>query len=193
MTSIQTSPPEPVLTTHPIDYRELQSEQIVALLTQANEVVVAGRTLAEDRHLGDPELQARFAAARALADAGDFARAFSTAFELFLLQPGNRRFAYLSGLCLQRLDQPGHALAFFASAGVGGQFPPALFSMAECYAALGHDKEAMQCFDEAVAQAKGKPRYQEMAEAANEAAYQIHQKLKREQTGGQPAGHALAA
>ncbi|GAA4344416.1 hypothetical protein GCM10023165_27540 [Variovorax defluvii] len=95
-----------------------------------------------------------------LCEQGDFRSALPLSLQLFVQDHREPSAAFLLGSCLQRLDQPGLALAAFVQCTeLEGELPtPApLLRTGECLAALQMPQEAVAAFDRAVDLARSRP------------------------------------
>jgi len=164
----------PVLTLAPVDYRELKTAAIRMLSEESLNAVSSGQSLATLRGLGRDEIQARLAEGRALAEAGDFERAFSIAFDLYLLDPREYRHAFLAGMCMYELGRPEDALAFYFAAERMGAPPEALFGMAQCCEALDDCRSAMRFYDRVGEMTRSQTQYEDLHESATDAAHSLY-------------------
>jgi tetratricopeptide (TPR) repeat protein len=167
----------PVLTSAPVDYRDLTTDQVRSLLQESLSALSSGQPLAMVRGLGLHDMHSRLAEGRALAEAGDFERAFSIAFDLFLLDPGEHRHAYLAGLCMHQLGEQEGALGFFLAADRIGPIPEAIFGSAECFEAMGDHASAIRCYDRFAEMTRGQAQYEDLRDSATDAAHALYMQL----------------
>lgn len=77
-----------------------------------------------------------------------FREALPLALHLSISHPKDVRFMFMTGMILQSLEDPLMAATFHACAlKLDPTFVPAAFRMAECYTALGEDKEARELLE----------------------------------------------
>jgi hypothetical protein len=97
------------------------------------------------------QLEAVYDTARRLCNEDNFRFAAALALHLTTYKPGEPRFTFLAGTCMQRLGMPSTAARFFCFALVnGGDHPAALFRLGECLLALGDTVNADRAFDAAL-------------------------------------------
>jgi hypothetical protein len=128
---------------------------------KADELARAFAPPAGGSHVGEPtteQLEAVYDTACRLCDEDNFRFASALALHLATYKPGEPRFTFLAGTCLQRQGMPSSAAQFFCSALLcGGDHSASLFRLGECMLALGDTVNAERAFDAAmdVARATG--------------------------------------
>jgi len=123
--------------------------------------------------LGPMPVEARqlHAIAVCLCEEEEFEQALAPAMVLALWHPGDPRYAFIAGACLQRTEKHAAALMMFGNAGLGGgeEFLPAVaFRSGECLAAMGHADEAIRSFDAAIEASRREPGLAELQQLAQE-------------------------
>lgn len=109
-----------------------------------------GRSSQSDEPTPD-QLEAVYKTACGLCDEGNYRFASALALHLATHKPGEPRFSFLAGTCMQQLNAPSTAIRFFCFALVnGGDHPAALFRLGECLLALGDTANADRAFDAAL-------------------------------------------
>lgn len=112
-------------------------------------------------HIGEPtteQLESVYETACRLCDEDNYRFASALALHLATYKPGEPRFTFLAGTCLQRQGMPSSAAQFFCAALLcGGDHSASLFRLGECMLALGDTVNAERAFDAAmdVARATG--------------------------------------
>jgi len=105
-------------------------------------------------HVGEPtteQLEAVYDTACRLCDEDNFRFASALALHLATYKPGDPRFTFLAGTCLQRQGMPSTAARFFCSALVcGGDHSASLFRLGECMLAVGDTASADRAFEAAL-------------------------------------------
>jgi len=121
---------------------------------KAGELERAFTPPAKPSHSDEPtldQLEAVYATARGLCDQGNYRFASALALHLATHKPGEPRFSFLAGVCMQQLNAPSTAVRFFCFALMnGGDHPAALFRLGECLLALGDAASADRAFDAAL-------------------------------------------
>lgn len=132
-----------------------------ALINQAHSGELA-KAFEAPRAPGQPaeptveQLEAVYQTACKLCDEDNFQFAAALALHLFTYKPGDPRFGFLAGSCMQRLGLHASAVKFFCFALVsGGDHPAALFRLGECLLALGDKENAELAFDAALDVSRG--------------------------------------
>lgn len=117
----------------------------------------------------EAQLEAVYATAETLCNEGNFQFAAGLALHLFTYKPGEPRFGFMAGTCMQRLGLHANAAKFFCHALVsGGDHPGALFRLGECLLALGDSVNAERAFDAALDVARGETFAPELQDASQE-------------------------
>lgn len=99
----------------------------------------------------DMEVEQAYATGYALFQAQQYDAALPVALHLALNRPLDPRFMFMAGMILQSLGDPLLAATFFATQLIADpQCVPAAFRLAECYAAIGQEKEARDIFEIAI-------------------------------------------
>jgi hypothetical protein len=110
-------------------------------------------------HVGEPtaeQLEAVYETACRLCDEDNYRFASALALHLATYKPGEPRFTFLAGTCLQRQGMPSSAAQFFCSALLcGGDHCASLFRLGECMLALGDMVNAERAFDAAMDVSRG--------------------------------------
>ncbi len=93
-------------------------------------------------------LEQVYGCAYELYQAKRYREALPMALHLSISNPKDVRFMFMAGMILQSIDDPLMAATFHACAlQADPTFMPAAFRMAECYTALGEDKEAREMLE----------------------------------------------
>ncbi len=104
----------------------------------------------------DDEVERVYAEAHALYEARRHEEALPLALHLSVNRPLDQRFMFMTGMILQLLGDPLLAASFYATLlSLDSNFVPAAFRLAECYAALGEQKDAREIFELALDMARG--------------------------------------
>lgn len=104
----------------------------------------------------DGEVERVYAEAHALYEAKRYEEALPLALHLSVNRPLDQRFMFMTGMILQLLGDPLLAASFYATLlSLDSNFVPAAFRLAECYAALGEQKDAREIFELALDMARG--------------------------------------
>lgn len=121
---------------------------------RADELARAFAPPAGGSHVGEPtteQLEAVYNTACRLCDEDNFRFASALALHLAAYKPGEPRFTFLAGVCLQRQGMPSSAAQFFCSALLcGGDHGASLFRLGECMLAVGDTASADRAFDAAL-------------------------------------------
>jgi predicted Zn-dependent protease len=97
------------------------------------------------------QLQDVYDTAQRLCDEGNFRFAAPLALHLVTYKPGDMRFSFLAGACMQHLGMHASAARFYCYTLVnGGDNAMILYRLAECLVALGDGKNAEKALDAAV-------------------------------------------
>jgi predicted Zn-dependent protease len=120
------------------------------------------------------QLEAVYDTACKLCDQDNFQFAAALALHLFTYKPGDPRFGFLAGSCMQRLGLNASAVKFFCFALVaGGDHPAALFRLGECLLALGDKENAERAFDASLDVSRGDSEAQEIQAQANDLVHML--------------------
>lgn len=104
----------------------------------------------------DEEVEAGYAEAYRLFNAGSYQEALPLALQLAVNRPLDPRFMFMAGLILQVLGDSLLAATFFATLlTVDPDFMPAAFRLAECYVTVGRQQEAREIFEVAIDMGRG--------------------------------------
>ncbi len=121
---------------------------------KVNEIARAFAPPDQGSHVAEPtpqQLEAVYDTACRLCDEDNFRFASALALHLAAYKPGDPRFTFLAGTCMQRLGMPSSAARFFCFSLVnGGDHPAALFRLGECLLAVGDTENADRAFDVAL-------------------------------------------
>lgn len=136
---------------------------ILSLVQACNEQLARTRSDEFERAFSPPQrgslaaeptteqLESVYRTACRLCDDGSFRFAAALALHLATYKPGEPRYAFLAGTCMQRMDMPSSAARFFCFALInGGDHPATLFRLGECLLALGDNLNADRAFDAAL-------------------------------------------
>jgi tetratricopeptide (TPR) repeat protein len=97
-----------------------------------------------------------YAEAYQLFEAQRYQEALPLALHLSVNRPLDQRFMFMAGMILQSLGDPLLAASFYATLlTLDAEFVPAAFRMAECYAAIGDQKDAREIFEMAIDMGRG--------------------------------------
>jgi tetratricopeptide (TPR) repeat protein len=104
----------------------------------------------------DDEVEVVYAEAYQLFEAQRYQEALPLALHLSVNRPLDQRFMFMAGMILQSLGDPLLAASFYATLlTLDAEFVPAAFRMAECYAAIGDQKDAHEIFEMAIDMGRG--------------------------------------
>jgi predicted Zn-dependent protease len=121
-------------------------------------------------HVGEPtteQLEAVYDTACRLCDEDNFRFASALVLHLVAYKPGEPRFSFLAGTCMQRQGMPSTAARFFCAALVsGGDHSASLFRLGECMLVLGDTANADRAFDAALDVSRGSPGAEELQHEA---------------------------
>lgn len=138
-------------------------------LDSLQSLAASGQTLAEIRGITSDELDALYDVAHELCDEGSFHHALPIALQLVLHAPRNPRYSFMAASCLQRQNQPEHAVLLFTQTLLLQQEnAAAAYRLAECLLALNHHEEARQVLLETVELCRGNERYRKLYELVSE-------------------------
>lgn len=131
-------------------------------------------------HASEPtneQLESVYTTASGLCDEGNFQFAAALALHLFTYKPGDPRFGFMAGTCMQRLGMHANAAKFFCHALVtGGDHPASLFRLGECLLALGDTENADRAFDAALDVSRGEDYSTELQNASRELMASVQKK-----------------
>lgn len=150
----------------------LDADHAVALAQQAMAAWETGHTLAELKGLAGEDLAALYKVALTLAEDSRWDKAAPIALQLALHAPGEARFSFLAGTCLQRLGDFRHALGMFGASLFVEQMPVTVFRLGECLAASGEREQAHRAFHETVELCRGNDDWRELQDRAARACVQ---------------------
>lgn len=137
---------------------------------EADEIARAFAPPAGGSHVGEPttqQLDAVYDTACRLCDEENYRFASALALHLVTYKPGEPRFSFLAGTCMQRQGMPSSAARFFCAALVsGGDHSASLFRLGECMLALGDLANADRALDAAMDVARGVQGAEELQQEA---------------------------
>jgi predicted Zn-dependent protease len=117
-------------------------------MNRLQNMLAAGMTRALLKPLDVEYLEQVYGCAYELYQEKRFREALPMALHLSIRNPKDVRFMFMTGIILQSIDDPLMAATFHACAlQLDPTFMPAAFRMAECYTALGEDKEAREMLE----------------------------------------------
>ncbi len=139
------------------------SERLAALPDELDwlpSLSASGRTLAEVRGVSPAELDALYGVGYGLCEEGSFHHALPIALQLVLHAPLDPRYSFMAASCLQRQNQPEHAVLLFAQTLLlQPDDAAAAFRLGECLLALDRREEACEVLSEAIELSRGNERY----------------------------------
>lgn len=127
----------------------------------------AGHRAGNPRGMNTEDHEALYAVALKLYGAKDYERALPVGLALVAHEARSVKYAYLTGLCLQKLKRHREAAVMYLLAlGQDATHAPSAFRMGECCAALGDDEASQQAYEHAVALGQANERYLHLQHAA---------------------------
>jgi tetratricopeptide (TPR) repeat protein len=118
-----------------------------AAIEQAAPQMESGLTLAEIRGMSSEDCEAMYRRVDSLVREQRYPDALPTALMLAAHWPGDARFLFAAGLCLQLTGEPQLALGFHARSLELHAQPETALQLGECWAAAGNSAEALRCFE----------------------------------------------
>ncbi len=147
----------------------INMEQLSQLFLAAKSAGEGGRTLGDIKGLTAAELHALYEKALVLCDGGKWSEAVLIALQLALHDPRNVRFLFLSGICLQHMQEFQAAASMFALSLIDQEEPISVFRMAECLAAAGAFGPAREAFDACHELCRGRFEFRDLQDACADA------------------------
>ena len=143
-----------------------QFNQLIQAATSASE---SGKTLGDVKQIARQDLNTLYDQALALCEKEEWSEAALIAVQLSMHDIRNPRFLFLTGTCLQRLQQMQMAAGVFGLALMEREEPITLFRLAECLAASGAFGPARQAFDACYDMCRGDFVHRELQDACADA------------------------
>lgn len=138
-----------------------------AFADQCSDALQAGHSAGDLRGMTSEDYEALYAVALKLYDAKDYERALPVSLALVAHEARSVKYAYLAGLCLQKLKRHREAAVMYLLAlGQDATHAPSAFRMGECCSALGEDEAAQQAYEHAVELGRADERYLHLQHAA---------------------------